>query len=233
MVYRRVDVLQPGDGLTGRLGRYGLLWIHLGAPGLPVTATYCGDAKVTPGALSPATVTAIRQYVTAGEGLILSGLAACLVGDLGLDRVAPNDHTWGPLAVPGGGEMPWASLGNSGHILGLRPVGTDHPIFSGLPKEGFGVWDWSASELVARAVWQQPAWPASGTVLAGYYSDGAQIPDEYAVAVEYTRAGSGKVIAIGDCLDPARDGAYAAGARWGTNQDRLIRNLVAYCSADR
>jgi hypothetical protein len=210
-----------------------MLWIHLGAPGLPVTATYCGEASVAPDTASPATIASIREYVAAGGGLVLSGLAACLVDDLGLDRTAPNARYWGPLTVPGGGEMTWASLGSSGHVLGLKPVVADHPIFDGLESDGFGVWDWSVSELVARGVWRRPTWPTSGTVLAGYYSDGAAIADEYAVVVDYSRGTGGKVIAVGDCLDPARDGAYAAGARWGTNQDRLIRNLVAYCSANR
>jgi hypothetical protein len=231
MVYRRVEVLRPGYGLARRLGRHDLVWVHLGAPGRPVTATYCGEARVAPGAVSSATVTALREYVAAGGGLILSGLGASLVDDLGFDRVAPNDRYWGPLTVPGGGEMAWASYGSSGHVLGLRPVVAAHPIFRGLGSDGFGIWDWSLSEMVAKAVWRRPAWPTTGTVLAGYYSDGAQIPDQYAVVVEYTGGRGGKVIAIGDCLDPARDAAYAAGARWATNQDRLIRNLVAYCAA--
>jgi hypothetical protein len=70
-------------------------------------------------------------------------------------------------------------------------------------------------------------------VLAGYYADGAEIPDSYAVVVEYGGNPGGRVVAIGDCLDPARDAAYTTGKRWGTHQDRLLRNLVAYVAAGK
>lgn len=233
MVCRQVEEVRPGDGLAQRLAGYDLIWLHLGAPGRPVTATYCGEARVAAGALSPATIAALRAYVAAGGGLILSGLAATLVDDLGYDTVAPNECYWGPLIVPGGGKMAWTSFGQSGHVLGLKPVLTEHPIFRGLPADGFGIWDWGLSEMVAKAVWRRPAWPAAGTVLAGYYADGAEIPDAYAVVVEYGGNPGGKVVAIGDGLDPARDAAYTTGKRWGTHQDRLIRNLVAYVAAGK
>jgi hypothetical protein len=84
--------------------------------------------------------------------------------------------------------------------------------------------------LIGKAVWRRPQEPGAGRVLAGYYSDGADIPEEFAVVVEYTAPPGGKVVAVGDGLDPGRNRAHTPGHRWGTPQDRFIRNLVAYCA---
>ena len=238
MIYQHVDVLKSdgkggfvdAEGRSIRLGSYDLLWIHLGDPGGPVKATYCVEARVARDALPRASVTVIDKYVNSGGGLILSGLGAALVDDLGYDSTEPDEKYWGPLKVPGGSKMQWVSFNDCGKVLGLKPKVPRHPIFEGLEAGGFAIWDWALSELVAKAVWRKPVWPRNGKVLAGYHSDGADIPDEFAVVVEFTRPGAGKVIAVGDGLDPTRDGAYGGGSRWGTNQDRFIRNLVKYCS---
>ena len=220
------------EGRSVRPGSYDLLWIHLGDPGGPVEATYCVEARVVRGALSKGAVTAIRKYVKSGGGLILSGLGAALVDDLGYDSREPDEKYWGPLNVPGGDKIKWKSPGESGKILGLKPKMPGHPIFQGLEADGFAIWKWGLSELVGKAVWRKPRWPRKGKVLAGYYSDGIDIPDDFAVVVEFTRftPGAGKVIAVGDCLDPTRTWANYEGSRWGSNQDRFIRNLVSYCS---
>ena len=240
MIYRQVDPLWANDEghfFNARqrrrpLGYYELLWLHRGDRGGPVAATYSVSAQVDPQALSRPTVAAIREYVRSGGGLIVSGLAVALVDELGLDPVEPNEQYWGPLTVPGGGEMPWESYNRCDKVLGLRPQEADHPLFAGLEAGGFGLWDWDLSELIGKAVWRLPQKPGAGRVLAGYYSDGAEIPEEFAVVVEYTVPPGGKAVAVGDGLDPGRNRAHQTGQRWGTNQDRFIRNLVAYCARD-
>ena len=238
MVYQQVDRLLPDgkggfvspQGAPGAVGSYDLLWIHLGDPVAPVRATYCGEAAIRRDAIAAATTTGLRAYVDAGGGLVLSGLAAALVGDLDYETSGPNELYWGPLAVPGGASMAWNTFSQCGKVLGLKPTLPEHALFRGLGPGGFAIWEWSLSERVGKAVWRKPAWPTQGTVLAGYYSDGATIPDEFAVVVEYTGKQGGRVVVVGDGLDPARDGAYDQGKRWGTTQDRFIRNLVEYCA---
>lgn len=237
MIYRTVEILRPdasgrlvtGEGRVRSLESYDVAWIHLGDRSWPVEATYSGTARVRPDALSPAAVRAIQAYVTSGGGLVLSGLGAALLDDLGYERVAPNDAYWGVLAVPGGAEMAWNHAGPSAAALGLRPLHPEHPLFHDLDANGFAVWDWDPTEMVARAVWRKPSWPTGGTVLAGYWCEGSRAPDEFAAVVEYTRPGEGKVLALGDGVDPSRNREASVGARWGTNQDRLIRNVVEYC----
>ena len=241
MVYRTVDVLRPDadgrlstpEGRVRSLESYDVAWIHLGDRSWPVEATYSATARVRSDALSPAAVRAIQGYVSSGGGLVLSGLGAALLDDLGYESVEPNDAYWGVLAVPGGGEMAWNHAGPGTAGLGLKPLKPEHPLFRDLDASGFAVWDWDPTEMVARAVWRKPSWPAGGTVLAGYWCEGSEVPDEFAVVVECTRPGEGKVLALGDGVDPSRNREASAGARWGTNQDRLIRNAVEYCSRAR
>ena len=216
-----------------------------GGANRPVEARYCVSADVAPTALPAERVTELRQFVRDGGGLVLTGLAACLVDTLRLDSCQPNEAYWGTMRVPGGGAMKWKSMFHCGRGLGLKPIGPAHRLFTDLPGEGFSLWEFDESELVSSAVWRRragedvarsnSAWPTRGKVLAGYYSDGAAIPDEFAVVVEYTQAGAGKVLVVGDGIDPHLGAAGSGGrrVRTGSNYDILVRNLIDYCARDR
>ena len=119
--------------------------------------------------------------------------------------------------------------------LGLRPLDPQHPIFAGLPAQGFPTMQYNAAELVTSAVWQRPPtgasgwrapfWPQQGKVLAGYWADGLKLPENHAVIVEYPQPGRGRALLLGGGFDPR---VSTDRPRTGTHYDQLIRNLVAY-----
>jgi len=190
-----------------------------------------------PGIPHAQTAAALRHFVDAGGGLVLSGLATCLAPDLGIEAYRPNRCYWGTMVVPGHepsrhrpATMPAVKS------LGLKPMVPDHPLFLGLPADGFETMRFNPAELVTEALWQRPPaaeawrapwWPEKGHVLAGYWADGVEIPGNYAAVVEYKAANGGKAILLGGAFDPR---AGNARARRGEHYDQLIRNVVAYCS---
>jgi len=97
--------------------------------------------------------------------------------------------------------------------------------------------EFNAAELVTEAVWQRPpahaeawrapSWPTQGRVLAGYWADGAEIPNNYAAVVEYETSSGAKVILLGGAFDPR---ISTDRPRRGKHYDQLIRNVVAWCS---
>jgi hypothetical protein len=250
MTYTQVDRVWPdgkadfvdGDGGPISLSDYEMLWVHLSGLSSAVQSRYCVTADVDLNSLPPEAVSAVKRFVDQGGGLVLSGMAACLVKPLGLDSTMPNEVYWGTMYVPGDAPMKWERWNNCGKVLGLKPMVAGHPVFKTLPAQGFGVWDYDESELLSKAVWcrrppkknsVEPAWPNSGTVLAGYYSDGAEIPDDFAVIVEYTGNEGGKIVVVGDGIDPDPgrriDPRFSAKIQ-NSNRDKLIRNIVDYCS---
>jgi hypothetical protein len=250
MTYTQVDRVWPdgkadfvdGDGGPISLSDYEMLWVHLSGLSSAVQSRYCVTADVDLNSLPPEAVSAVKRFVDQGGGLVLSGMAACLVKPLGLDSTMPNEVYWGTMYVPGDAPMKWERWNNCGKVLGLKPMVAGHPVFKTLPAQGFGVWDYDESELLSKAVWCRrppkrnsigPAWPKGGTVLAGYYSDGAEIPDDFAVIVEYTGNEGGKIVVVGDGIDPDPgrriDPRFSAKIQ-NSNRDKLIRNIVDYCS---
>lgn len=125
-------------------------------------------------------------------------------------------------------------------MLGHKPVDATHAIFSGLPAEGFATMEANAAELVTAAVWQRPPttrtawrapfWPEHGTVLAGYWTDGTEVPPDYATIVEYSPHGHGRGMVVGGAFDPR---VSTDRVRRGEHYDQLLRNLVEYMTNSR
>ena len=225
-------------GVAVDLAGYEVVWLHVGGRSAAVRARYCVSASLEPGVPSAPTVAGLRQFMDVGGGMVLSGLATCLVPDLGLEAYSPNQCYWGSMIVPGYGPSRHRSAARPEvKSLGLKPLVPDHPIFAKLPAEGFQTMEFNAAELVTEAVWQRPPgqarawrgpeWPEKGRVLAGYWADAVEIPGNYAAVVEYEQANGAKVVLLGGAFDPR---ISTDRPRRGTHYDQLIRNVVAYCS---
>ena len=221
-----VDTTGEPAGLDDR----DMVWIHLGGRSPVVQARYCESASLVPGIPPTKTVNSLRQFVEDGGGLVLSGLSTCLAATFGLEVSRPNYCYWGTILVPGHDPSTYTpATAPAVKSLGLKPMVQDHPLFSGLPAGGFKTISFSnKGELVTEALWQRPEWPKKGRVLAGYWADGVSIPDNYAAVVEYKMDNGGKVILLGGAFDPRLGNGQA---RSGEHYDRLIRNVVAYCSS--
>ena len=169
---------------------YDLLWLHVGGRSAAVHARYCVSAAMAPGVPRAATVASLRKFLEAGGGMVLSGLAARLVRDLGLETHPPNHSYWGTMIVPGHGPSRHRSaFVPKVKALGLKPLVADHPLFAGLPVDGFQTMQFNPAELVTAAVWQRPpgsheawrapSWPENGQVLAGllgrWYRDSSRL----------------------------------------------------------
>ena len=226
------------DGAAIDLAEYDLLWLHVGGRSSAVHARYCVSAAMAPGVPRASTIASLGKYLDAGGGMVLSGLATRLVRDLGLEAYPPNHCYWGSMIVPGHGPSRHRSaVVPKVKALGLRPVAPDHPLFVGLPVGGFQTMQFNPAELVTEAVWQRPPgsheawrsplWPENGQVLAGYWSDGIEIPADYAAAVAYETEGGGKVLMLGGAFDPR---VSTNRPRRGEHYDQLVRNAVAWCS---
>ncbi len=215
-----------------------VVWVHAGGRSTAVRARYCVSASLAPGVPAAPTVAGLRKFMDAGGGMVLSGLATCLAPDLGLEAYPPNQCYWGSMIVPGHGPSRHRSAARpSVKSLGLKPLVPDHRIFADLPAGGFQTMEFNAAELVTEAVWQrppgeakswrEPEWPQEGRVLAGYWADGVEIPDNHAAVVEYETANGGRVILLGGAFDPR---ICTNRPRRGPHYDQLIRNVVAHCS---
>lgn len=125
-------------------------------------------------------------------------------------------------------------------MLGLKPLAAEHALFSGLPPEGFATMEFNAAELVTAAVWRRPQtgraawrapfWPERGSVLAGYWSAGLEVPPDYAAIVEYAPRGHGWGMVVGGAFDPR---VSTDRVRRGKHYDQLLRNLVQYMTSAR
>ena len=225
-------------GVATDLAGYEVVWVHVSGRSAAARARYCVSAALAPGVPSAPTVAGLRLFMDAGGGMVLSGLAPCLAPDLGLEAYPPNQRYWGSMIVPGyGPSRHRPAVKPAVTSLGLRPLEPNHPIFAGLPAEGFQTMEFNTAELVTEAVWQRPPrkaeswrapdWPDKGRVLAGYWADGVEIPDNYAAVVEYETAHGGKALLLGGAFDPR---ISTNRPRRGKHYDQLIRNVVAWCS---
>ena len=218
-----------------------LVWVHLSGRNAAVQTRYCESADLAVGVAQATRNTPWRRYSDSGGPLILSGLACCLVKELGWETSSPNGLYWGTMIVPGHGPSRHrAALPPDVPSLGLKPVDVAHPIFSGLPGEGFATMEFNAAEIVTAAVWHRPRtgraswrapfWPEQGRVLAGYWAAGLEVPPDYAAVVEYPPRDHGRGIVVGGAFDPR---VSTERVRRGQHYDRLIRNLVEYMSSVR
>ena len=174
------------DGAAIDLAEYDLLWLHVGGRSSAVHARYCVSAAMAPGVPRASTIASLRRFLDAGGGMVLSGVAARLVRDLGLEAYPPNHCYWGAMIVPGHGPSRHRSaVVPKVKTLGLKPVAPDHPLFAALPADGFETMQFNPSELVTEAVWRRPpgseawrspSWPEKGQVLAGYWLTGSRYP---------------------------------------------------------
>ena len=229
------------DGVTGPLNwsDYDLVWVHLSGRSAGARARYCVTADLAVGVSHAATVVEWKRYSQAGGRLVLSGLAGCLATELGWETSPPNDRYWGTMVVPGyGPSLRRKAARAATKSMGMKPLKPAHPIFSGLPADGFPTMEFNAAELVTTAVWQRPPadrsawrapfWPERGTVLAGYWTDGLEVAPDYAVVVEYPLRGLGRGLIVGGAFDPR---VSTDRVRQGAHYDQFLRNLVDYMSS--
>ncbi|MEE3373336.1 MAG: hypothetical protein VX346_28630 [Planctomycetota bacterium] len=218
-----------------------LVWVHLSGRSTGAQTRYCVSADLAAGVAAATKTAAWRRYSDAGGSVVLSGLAGCLVAPWGWETSPPNDRYWGTMIVPGHGPSRHRSAARPEvEMLGHKPVDATHAIFSGLPAEGFATMEANAAELVTAAVWQRPPttrtawrapfWPEHGTVLAGYWTDGTEVPPDYATIVEYSPHGHGRGMVVGGAFDPR---VSTDRVRRGEHYDQLLRNLVEYMTNSR
>ena len=246
-LYTTVDIIEVSDSGNFQYGKqdvklsdYDVLWFHIGGQDWPADSKYSVSAKIDKHALNQNVCPEIKNHVSNGGGLVLSGLALSFLPELGLDPSAPNECYWGPIYLPGNKFVSFIGQCKS---LGVKPLDKGHAIFAGLPAEGFSAWDYDEMELVTKAVWHCPSsargqwgqgvWPVRGKILAGYYSEGVETPDNFVTIMDYSESPKGNVIAIGDGIDMilGQQSQPATPAfRTGTNQEKLLKNIVSYCS---
>ena len=123
-------------------------------------------------------------FVEDGGGLLLSGIAGLYANRLGLETARPDrlcENGYYPRAF----------------AVGITPAAgfERHPVFEGLPAEGFFTNGNSPEEnLVTESAWEKGK-PA-GYVIANELDDVFGRKDGYAAVVEY-RKGKGKIIVFG------------------------------------
>jgi hypothetical protein len=225
MLYTTVDRVTPDADLSG----YDLAWIHIDGESSTVDATFDVRAALKAGILTDAQIRRLKDYVSHGGGLVLTGLAPSIVKDLGFEKAAPGETYWGTMYTPGGVEMSWETWARCNKVIGLKPTDRAHPLFSNFAEPGFGLESYNESAIVTKSVWsrRKGGWPENGRVLAEYFSDGANIPSAFAVAVEY-QVQAGKVLTLGDCFSPRLDESNAGGfiSRWNTPYHAFLKNIV-------
>ncbi len=165
-----------------------------------------GDLPTIPADLqNPGTLEALRNFVSQGGRLFLSGAAARLVTDMGLET----------------GVMRTASPGREGFQSALIPVVRDHPIFVGLPARPGAPIFFTSGGYPAFADFYRGGGPKTGRLLAR-----ANYADENPL-VEY-RLGKGRVIILG-----WRIPNYALANNVHRRAlDRLTANILDYLAHD-
>ncbi|MBN2450962.1 MAG: hypothetical protein JXR77_11265, partial [Lentisphaeria bacterium] len=167
----------------------GVLWLHQGDAAQPegVGATAAGRA-------------AIRAFVEAGNGLLLTGAAFALVHDLGAEPLAPRRG--GP--------------GDDANPAAIVPVLPNHPAFAGLRPVEEAI-PFSDRGYPAFADFHGSGGPSRGMLL-GRSPAGVENP-----LVEYA-LGKGRIVALGWRLPHY---GYPANPH-RKNLERLTDNLAAY-----
>ncbi|MDP7017939.1 MAG: hypothetical protein QGG36_19190 [Pirellulaceae bacterium] len=229
--------LLDSSGAAADLKQLDLLWLHVGGRSSAANSDYCKSADLAEELPRKEIAQRLNEFLSAGGGVVLSGLAGRLVAEMGLETLPPNRCYWGTMIVPGFGPSRFRPAAKPPvTALGLRPRVANHPVFAGLPATGFPTMEYNAADLVTAAVWQRPPgradawgapyWPQRGRVLAGYWSDGLEIPNNYATVVEYAQPARGTTILLGG-IDPRTS---TNRPRRGEHYDRLLRNVVAHCA---
>lgn len=232
--------LLDGGGRRVDLAEFDTVWFHVGGRSAAARVQYCVSASLLPGIPHTRVIAALRGHLESGGGVVLSGLATQLVTQLGLEAFGPNHCYWGPMVVPGHGPSRHRSAAPDTKALGLKPLVQGHPLFAGLPAEGFETMSFDAAELVTEALWRRPPgaaecwrrpwWPEKGRVVAGYWADGLVIPANHATVVEYRLEKGGKALLLGGAFDPRVNNARS---RRGESYDHFLRNVVAFLSRAR
>jgi len=177
------------NGQEVALDRFAVLWHHE------------GDSIEQTGPLyDPASLEALRRYVSDGHGLFLSGAALAMVETLRVETIHPRRG--GP--------------GTDGNPADLIPVATKHPIFRGLSAGG-NIVPISDAGYPAFADFHASGGPAQGMLLART-PGGSENP-----LVEY-ELGQGRIIAMGWRLPHYSHAANVHRA----NLERLTENILRY-----
>ena len=172
-----------------RLDRFAAVWCHLGdgaAPAGPIAGKE--------------TLSALRRYVGAGHGLLLSGVAGGLVGRLGAGAVETRPVTFG----------------HDRGQAGLVPARPGHPAFAGLELERGVLW---MSSTVFPAFARFRGTGGGPGVLLASTPGGPENP-----LLEF-RLGKGRLVALAWRLSPHYH--VAPGAYRG-NFEGLCRNLLKH-----
>ena len=143
------------------------------------------------------------------------------------------------MVVPGRGPSRHGAGIPDAKSVGLKPLVQGHPLFAGLPAEGFETMAFDSAELVTEAMWQRPPgaaecwrrpwWPEKGRALAGYWCDNVEMRPNHATVVEYRLEKGGKAVLLGGAFDPRVNNDRP---RRGEYYDQFVRNVVAYCSRE-
>jgi len=179
-----------GGGGKLALDGCGALWIHQGEP-IDPAGPICHSNSLA----------ALRRYVATGGGLLLSGAAATLVSQLGVDTVRTQNVTFGHDRAQ----------------AGLAPVESGHPAFRGLDPDRGVIW-MSGAVYPAFAEFHPASVPPRGTLLART-PGGPENP-----LLEY-RLGQGRIVACAWRLSPLY---YHAPPGHRANFERLAGNLLDY-----
>ena len=235
VVHLEAISLSPGGGFVNREGEsrklrenYDVIWFHY------VGGSGCAPfdrlkiRKVPAAYRDKKTVAAVKAFVEAGGGLILSALAAGYVRELGYEKNAPDEIYRG--------MMYRADRPEPKRWTGIKPVAAEknHPIFRSLSADGISLADYMRGQVVFGAVWRASK-PLAGRVLARSWSDTAgNLPAGLAAVVEYAPKGiAGKILVVGEGIDFERDCANEFTFRHlypveGTPFDRFARNMLLY-----
>lgn len=154
--------LDDQEHLTG-LSQFNVIWYHQG-----------DDVNLPADLRNPGTLEGLRSFVVEGKGLFLSGVAARLVVDLGLET-AP---------------MRTVRKGQDLYQAALVPVIKNHPVFVDLPLSLGGEIFLTSGGYPAFADFFQSGGPKGGLLLAH-----ANYGDENPL-LEY-RLGKGRIITLG------------------------------------
>ncbi len=126
------------NGRDVSLERFRAVWCHIGDTAQPQAPAF-----------DPQTVAALRQFVSGGRGLWLSGRAVTLLESLGLDTLRAQ-------VVPTAQDSAEA---------GLVPAAASHPAFHGLDLDQGVLW-MSNAAFPAFAEFRLLSQPAKGMILA-------------------------------------------------------------------